>query len=304
MTKRIVFMGTPDYAAAILTALIGKDDIEIIAVFTQPDKKVGRKQELKMSEVKVVALEASLEVYQPQKLRDSENVKILQSLKPDMMIVAAYGQILPKDILDISPCINLHASILPQYRGASPIQQMLLNSDDKGGVTAMLMDEGLDTGDILAVSLLKIDVNMMLDTLYKKLTDMASDLTLRVVRNFEILNPVPQHACEASHCGKITKEQGLTELKDAQDTYNSYRAYTPWPGIFLKNGLKLLDISLYELKALHKSAEILEIRSDDVIIGCDNGSIAIKTVQPASKKAMNIHSYLNGKHLSVGNSLL
>ena len=303
-TKKIVFMGTPDYASAILEELIKAEDIEIIGVFTQPDKKVGRKQELKQSEVKVVALEASLNVYQPQKLREEENVKILKELKPDLMIVAAFGQILPKSILDISPCINLHASLLPKYRGASPIQQMLLNSDDIGGVTAMLMDEGLDTGDILAFSVLNIDEKMMLATLYEKLTQMASELTLRVIRKFETLNPLPQKGSEASHCSKISKEQGLVRLEDALETYNKYRAFTPWPGIFLENGIKLLDISLNSESGLHKSGEILELCDDRVIIACENGSISVKTIQPPSKKAMNINSFLNGKHLSLGNSLL
>jgi len=304
MSKRIVFMGTPDYAAVILDELISTEDIEIIGVFTQPDKKVGRKQQIKMSEVKQSALNASLEVYQPSRLRDMENVKILQELKPDMIIVAAYGQILPKSILDIAPCINLHASLLPEYRGASPIQQMLLNSDTNGGVTAMLMDVGLDTGDILALSVLKIEKTMMLSTLYEKLTDMASALTLSVIRNFETLNPVPQFSCDASHCTKITKEQGLTKLDNAQETYDHYRAYTPWPGIFLENGIKLLDLSFNSQDGSFKSSEILEIRDEDVVIGCKIGSIALKTLQPPSKKAMDIHSYLNGKHLSVGNTLL
>jgi len=304
MSKRIIFMGTPDYAAAILDELISAEDVEIIGVFTQPDKKVGRKQQIKMSEVKQSALKASLEVYQPNRLRDEQNVKILQELKPDMMIVAAYGQILPKSILDIVPCINLHASLLPEYRGASPIQQMLLNSDTNGGVTAMLMDEGLDTGDILALSVLKIDKTVMLSALYEKLTKMASILTLSVIRNFETLNPVPQLGCDASHCAKITKEQGLTKLEDALETYNHYRAYTPWPGIFLENGIKLLELSLNSKAGSFKSSEILEIRDEDVVIGCKVGSIALKTLQPPSKKSMDIHSYLNGKHLSVGNTLL
>ena len=304
MSKRIVFMGTPDYAAAILDELINAEDIEIVAVFTQPDKKVGRKQQIKMSEVKEIALKASLKVYQPNRLRDAENVKILEELNPDMMIVAAYGQILPKSILDIAPCINLHASLLPEYRGASPIQQMLLNSDKNGGVTAMLMDEGLDTGDILAMSILKIENSMMLSSLYEKLTQMASSLTLSVVRNFEALNSVAQLSCDASHCTKITKEQGLTRLENAQDVYNQYRAYTPWPGIFLENGMKLLDLSLNSEIGTHRSGEIIEILDESVIIGCKVGSIAIKTLQPPSKKAMSIHSYLNGKHISVGNTLL
>jgi len=304
MRKRIVFMGTPNYAAVILQQLIDTENIDIVAVFTQPDKKVGRKQELKMSEVKEVALTASLEISQPQKLRDEENVKTLQSLKPDMMIVAAYGQILPKSILDIAPCVNLHASLLPQYRGASPIQQMLLNSDSFGGVTAMLMNEGLDTGDILSFTVLSIDKDMMLSDLYEKLTTMASELTKKVIVDFDKLKPVKQKGSQSSHCKKITKEEGMTDLSDALQSYNKYRAFTPWPGIFLENKIKLLEIGLHDTQGLHTAGEILEIRKEDVIIGCTKGSLSVKKLQPPSKKPMDIHSYLNGKHLRVGNSLL
>ncbi|HZF70232.1 MAG TPA: methionyl-tRNA formyltransferase, partial [Sulfuricurvum sp.] len=144
-------MGTPEYAGTILEALIQADDIEIVAVYTQPDKPVGRKGILTPPIVKVLAEKANLRVIQPNRLRDEAVVKDLLTIPCDMIIVAAYGQILPKAILDHAPCVNLHASILPQYRGASPIQQSLLNNDPISGVTAMWMDEGLDTGDIIKI---------------------------------------------------------------------------------------------------------------------------------------------------------
>lgn len=142
---KIIFMGTPDYASAILQKIINTPDMQVVAVYTQPDKPVGRKKIITPPPVKVLACENNIEVYQPTRLRDEETVNELLKIDCDYIIVAAYGQILPKTILDHAPCINLHASILPQYRGASPIQQSLLNGDEKTGVTAMHMDEGLDT---------------------------------------------------------------------------------------------------------------------------------------------------------------
>ncbi|RLA69504.1 MAG: methionyl-tRNA formyltransferase, partial [Epsilonproteobacteria bacterium] len=144
----IIFMGTPDYASTILERIIATENMNVVAVYTQPDKPVGRKKVMTPAITKIVALEKDLSVYLPNRLRDDETVSELLKIKCDFIVVAAYGQILPKVILDHAPCINLHASILPQYRGASPIQQSLLNGDEESGVTAMLMDEGLDTGAI------------------------------------------------------------------------------------------------------------------------------------------------------------
>ena len=179
----IVYMGTPDYASSILEALIKDDEINVLSVYTQPDKPVGRKKVLTAPITKTVALENNIIVHQPLNLRSPEIETEIKSLNPDFIVVAAYGQILPKSILDIAPCINLHASILPQYRGASPIQQSLLNGDEQTGVTAMLMDVGLDTGDILKIAKMDIPETMMVEELFKALTDIAAELTLDVLKS-------------------------------------------------------------------------------------------------------------------------
>ena len=191
MKKRIVFMGTPDYATVILEKLVANDNYEIIALFTQEDKKVGRKQILTPPHIKQYALENNLDfpIYQPKKLRDEENVAIINDVKPDFIIVAAYGQILPKTILDIAPCINLHASLLPKYRGASPIQEALLHDDTFSGVTAMLMDVGLDTGDILGLQYLKIEKDMCVEDAFANLSQVAANLTIEILDNFQYINP-------------------------------------------------------------------------------------------------------------------
>ena len=168
-------MGTPDYAEKILERLIKETNINVVAVYTQPDKPVGRKKTITAPEVKVMAESNKIDVYQPNRLRDEETVRELLKIECDYIVVAAYGQILPRAILDHAPCINLHASILPQYRGASPIQQTLLNDDKETGVTAMLMEEGLDTGDILKIDTIDVSKDMMVETLFDTLTEVADN---------------------------------------------------------------------------------------------------------------------------------
>ena len=301
---KIIFMGTPEYAKSILKKLIETKDIDVVAVYTQPDKPVGRKKIMTSPEVKVLAAENNIEVYQPNRLRDDEIVSKLLTIECDYIIVAAYGQILPISILKHAPCINLHASILPYYRGASPIQQTLLNGDKETGVTAMLMEEGLDTGDILKISTIKVSDDDMVENLFFKLTEVASDLTIDVLKNFKSYTPLVQDNSISTNCKKITKADGKIEFDDSIILYNKYRAFTPWPGIYLENGLKLKKISLEDKISINKAGKILKIDSDSIVIGCSKGSIRIFYVQPQSKKEMNIISYINGKRLIVEDILL
>ncbi len=302
-TKKIIFMGTPDYASEILSALLKDENIEIASIYTQPDKPVGRKKVMTPPDVKVLALEHNLKIYQPTRLRDDETVAELLTQECDMIIVAAYGQILPKAILDHAPCINLHASILPQYRGASPIQQSLLNGDIETGVTAMMMDVGLDTGDILKISKLPIADDEMVVSVFDRLSSLAAELTLEVIHEFSALSPVPQVDEASSHCKKITKADGELSLYSAQDEYNKYRAFTPWPGVYLESGLKLKVMSLEEDEKVHQSHTILSIDKESAVIACEQGSLRVSRVQPNSKKEMSIIDYLNGKRLNVHDQL-
>ena len=184
----IIFMGTPDYAESILKTIIKNEKMEVVAVYTQPDKPVGRKRVMTPPIVKVLAQEHNIDTYQPNRLRNEDTVEELLKIECDYIIVAAYGQILPQKILDHAPCINLHASILPQYRGASPIQQTLLNGDNQTGVTAMLMDIGLDTGDILKIDTIDVPKDEMVENLFNRLTDVASTLTIDILENFNSYN--------------------------------------------------------------------------------------------------------------------
>lgn len=300
---KVIFMGTPDYADHILNSLINDQNIEVVAVYTQPDKPVGRKKIITQPPVKVTALKNNIDVYQPNRLREESVVDKLLKIESDFIVVAAYGQILPLEVLNHAPCINLHASILPQYRGASPIQQSLINGDSKSGVTAMLMDVGLDTGDILQIEEVIIDNEMMVEELFLKLTSVASDLTLSVLKNFSDLSVEKQDDSKATHCKKIVKADGMVQFEDAKKIYNMYRAFTPWPGIFLESGLKIKEMKLFDGDSEHKSFEVLEIGADYAKIGCKKGSLLITKVQPPSKKEMRITDYLNGKRITVGNLL-
>jgi methionyl-tRNA formyltransferase len=291
-------MGTPDYALTILQELIDDSEIEVVAVYTQPDKPVGRKKVMTPPPVKVLAQEHSIALYQPDRLRDEQVVEELLKIECDYIVVAAYGQILPKEIIDYVPCINLHASILPQYRGASPIQQSLINGDKKSGVTAMLMDIGLDSGDILKIQEIDIDDDMMVETLFKELTDIASKLTIDVLKNFDKLHRVAQNEDEVTYCKKISKSDGLIEFDDAQKIYNLYRAFTPWPGIFLKSGLKLKKIALEDKSSQNTAGKIIKIDSDSIVVGANRGAVRIFRVQPPSKKEMSVIDYLNGARLN------
>jgi len=296
-------MGTPDYAEAILKTLIDEKDIEVVAVYTQPDKPVGRKKVMTPPVVKTLACENNIKVYQPSRLRDEDVVNELLQIECDYIIVAAYGQILPQTVLDHAPCINLHASILPQYRGASPIQQTLLNDDRQTGVTAMLMEAGLDTGDILKIDTIDVPSDEMVENLFKRLTDTACGLTVDVLKNFKNYTPKPQDDSLSTHCTKITKADGEVEFKNVNELYNKYRAFTPWPGIYLSSGLKLKKIKLEENSSLNKAGIILKIEDKSIVVGCEKGSVRIFSVQAPSKKEVDIISYINGKRLSVENYL-
>lgn len=292
-------MGTPDYASEILDTLLKTDFIDVEAVYTQPDKPVGRKKILTPPQVKILAEENGIKVYQPTTLRDEEVISELKTIKCDYIVVAAYGQILPKAILEYAPCINLHASILPQYRGASPIQQSILNGDEKTGVTAMLMEEGLDTGDILKISEITIPKDEMVSTLFERLTKVASELTVDVLENFKNYTPVKQDESKATLCKKISKKDGLVEFDDALNIYNKYRAFTPWPTVYLDSGLKLKEMKLQQEDGNFEMGKILDVEKDGIVVGCEKGSLKITKVQPNSKKEMDVLSYINGKRLGV-----
>ncbi len=301
---RIIFMGTPDYATVIFEKML-ENNYEIIALYTQPDKPVGRKQILTPPHIKQFILDngLSLPIYQPITLKEKVVYENIKKLDPDIIIVAAYGQILPKDILDIAPCINLHASLLPRYRGASPIQQSILNNDKYTGVTAMFMDVGLDSGDILGLKYLEIEKDMVVSELFDSLSDVAASLTIEVLEEFKYIKPKKQNLTLVSHCGKVKKSDGLVDFNDSELFYNKYRAYKSWPDIYLESNLKIKDCMLEESETINNEGEIIDIAKTSILVGCTKGSIRIFKVQPSSKKEMNVVDYIRGKRLEIGDNL-
>ena len=227
----------------------------------------------------------------------------IKELEPDFIVVAAYGQILPKEILNLAPCINLHASILPNYRGASPIQEGILNDDEYLGVTSMLMEEGLDCGDILGYSYLKNEKNMLVSEAFTKLSDLAAKLTIITLDNYDKLKPIKQNDSSASFCKKIKKEDGEVDFNSAKKLFSKYKAYSFWPGIFLKSELKLKDIEFVENSSQNIAGEILEIAKDYIVVGCNQGRLKIRTLQAPSKNSINSVEYIKGKRLTIGDIL-
>ena len=306
MSKKVLFMGTPSYATEILKELLNNKNYEVIGIFTQEDKPVGRKQVLTPPHIKQYCLQHNINIpiLQPKKLKDNLVAYIsIKELEPDFIVVAAYGQILPKEILNLAPCINLHASILPNYRGASPIQEGILNDDEYLGVTSMLMEEGLDCGDILGYSYLKNEKNMLVSEAFTKLSNLAAKLTITTLDNFDKLKPIKQNDALASFCKKIKKEDGEVDFNSAKKLFSKYKAYSFWPGIFLKSELKLKDIEFVENSSQNIAGEILEIAKDYIVVGCKQGRLKIRTLQAPSKNSINSVEYIKGKRLTIGDIL-
>lgn len=300
---KIIFMGTPDFSLPSLQGLIDDPDFEVIAVVTQEDKKIGRKQEMTAPPVKQLGQKYNLPVFQPAKIKGNKDfLELMKSLNPDIMVVVAYGQILPASLLEVPKygAVNVHASLLPKYRGASPIEAALLNGDPETGVTIMKMTEQLDAGDILDIAKLRIEPKDNAETLTAKLSLLGGKILPYVLKDLAQgeISPIPQSENRASFCHKIEKNDGLVDLSKhtAQEISNRVRAYTPWPSAFLMvdgKRLKLLEIDLDENLQL-QPGKIKELGKNSVAIGTKNGAIIPQKVQLEGKKIMTIQEFLTG----------
>lgn len=299
---RLIFMGTPDFAVPCLEKILEVGH-EVAAVFTQPDKPRGRKQELTPPEVKVSALEHGLTVYQPNTLRDGEALKIIEDIKPDCIVVAAYGKILPKEILDRPKygCINVHGSLLPKYRGAAPIQWAVINGDKETGVTIMQMAEGLDTGDMLYVKSIPIGVDDTAESMFNKLSALGADMTVEALDKLENggLIPVKQDEALSSYAPMLGKEMSVIDWsKTSAQVHDLVRGLYSWPiaQTFL-NGKKL---KIYKTSPCEKSGEPGSvICTDPLTVACGDGSVIIHELQLEGKKRMDSKSFLIGHPLKL-----
>ena len=276
---RVIFMGTPDFAVGTLEEII-KAGHEVALVVSQPDKAVGRSKALRYTPVKACALEHGIEVYQPQKVRDSECIERLRTYHPDIIIVEAFGQIIPRAILDMPRygCVNVHASLLPKYRGAAPIQWAVINGDAVTGVTTMRMDEGLDTGDMI----LKEEVAIYAGT----------------------ATYTPQDNSQATHTAKIYKEMGSIDWKQgAKEIECLIRGLDPWPSAYTRLGDKMLKIWKAQVVSEESGAEpgcIVKVEKDHILVQTGKGMLAISELQLEGKKRMPVEAFLNGYEIEEG----
>ena len=302
---RIVFMGTPDYAAVTLQKLID-EKYDIAAVFAQPDKPVGRKQILTPPETKVLAQKYDIPVYQPKTLRDGEAYKVLKELNPDAIVVVAYGKILPKEILDLPKygCINGHASLLPKLRGASPIQWAIVTGEKVTGVTTMLMDEGMDTGDILETAVIDIGDEETAEELFDRLSVISADLmisTLKKAQNNE-LSPKKQNHADATYAPIIKKEMAHLDFnKTADEICNAVRGFYSWPCAYcFINGKRIKVIKAKRANLTAQECGVVIDSNNKLVISCKGGSVELITVQPEGAKIMSASQMLNGHAISKG----
>ena len=303
---KIVFMGTPDYAVNTLDALI-KDGHQVAAVFCQPDKPVGRKQILTPPPVKVCALENNIPVFQPNTLRDGKAYEILKEINPEVIVVVAYGKILPKEILDLPKygCVNGHASLLPKYRGSAPIQYAILCGETETGVTTQLMDEGIDTGDILETVTTKIGEEETAEELFDRLAVLSADLMISTLEKLEKgeITPTPQNQNEATYAPIIKKEMAKLDFtKTAADIHNAVRGYYSWPcAFFMLNGKRIKVLSAKLGDKTTKNSGTVIANGEELVIACGNNtSIRLLSVQPEGSKPMTSKQMLCGNKIPLG----
>lgn len=303
---KIVFMGTPDYAVKTLEAVIAAGH-DIAAVFAQPDKPVGRKHILTAPPVKVCAEQHGIKVYQPETLKDGKAEEIIREINPDVIVVVAYGKILPKKILDIPEfgCVNGHASLLPKYRGASPIQWCIVCGEKKTGVTTQLMDDGIDTGDILETAEVEIGEEETAEELFERLSVISAELmvsTLEKLSKGEII-PRKQDESKATYAPIIKKEMALLGFnKTAEEIHNAVRGYYSWPcAYFFLGGKRIKVISARIGEKTTESAGTVICNSEELVIACgENSSIKLVTVQPEGSKPMSSKQFLCGNKIEIG----
>lgn len=304
----IVYMGTPDFAVPALEALASDPAHTVLAVFTQPDKPRGRKMILTPPDVKVCAQRLNIPVYQPASMRSDEAFEQLAALKPDVIVVAAYGQILPKSVLDLPVygCVNIHGSLLPKYRGASPIQQAVLNGDRVTGVTTMLMDVGLDTGDILLTKETAVGENETSAELFDRLSVLGGKLITETLDALEsgTVTPRKQDEALATHTTKIDKSMSPVDFTaTAQEVHNLIRGLYSWPMATMTVGGK--RVKIHKARMSDKSGRAGEILSvKPLIIACSKGAVEILELQPEGKKKMTAEAFAAGHKLTVGESVL
>lgn len=310
---KIVFMGTPDFAVDSLDSLLKSDKHDILAVITQPDRPKGRGKKILMTPVKEKALEANIEVFQPNKVKTPEFIEILKKLNPDLIVVAAFGQFLSQEILDLPKygCINVHASILPKYRGAAPIHYAILNGEKKSGVTIMKMDIGMDTGDMIDKVEVPIDANMIMGELHDELKIKGSELLLEVIDKIENGSAIytKQNNEEATYASLLDRSmERIDWCKSALEIHNKICAFNPWPGTFTKmpNGknLKIWKTIVIDKDYDVEPGTVVNCNKHCFSVATSKGTIEVHEVQPDSKRRMLASVFINGRSIAENDQFL
>lgn len=307
---KIVFMGTPDFAVPSLEALIEKYGVE--AVFTQPDRPKGRGKKMAFSAVKEVAVKHDIKVFQPEKLKDDrEAIEYLKDIRPDFIIVVAFGQILTKEVLDIPKygCINLHASLLPMYRGAAPLNWVVINGEKKSGNTTMLMDVGLDTGDMLLKDEVEITENMTAGELHDILMVRGGNLLIETIEGVTngTVKGIKQEG-ETCYAKMLSKNTGkISWDKSAREIHNLIRGLNPWPiahTTYKDDNMKIYESEVLNENSNNEPGTILSVNKTGMKVSCNEGILLVKKVQFPNGKPLTIEQYINGKDIEVGCKLV
>jgi len=306
---RTVFMGTPDFALQTLEGLLAFG-VNLVGVYTQPDRPKGRGKKLAASPVKQLAMEHEIPVFQPQKLRDPVAVKALQELRPDLIVVVAYGQILPRAVLDIPRyhCINVHASLLPKYRGAAPINKVIIDGETETGVTTMLMDVGLDTGDMLVKRSLGIGKNETAEQLHDRLALLGREALTETLQQLCAGTLVAEKQNNELSCyaPMLKKEDGLIDWqKNAEDIHNQVRGLDPWPGAYtyLEGDILKVAATTVAVDVAGEPGTILSADKTGVCVACGEGALIIGELQLPGKKRLSAMNFLSGRPLFAGTLL-
>lgn len=303
---KILFMGTPDFAAEALKALIDAK-LDIVAVVSQPDKPKGRGHKLMPTEVKQAALEAGLTVYQPEKIKNGELQEILDNLKPDLIVVVAYGKILPDYIINYPKygCINIHASLLPKYRGAAPIQWSIINGDKKTGVTTMKMDSGIDTGDILLTEETEIGEYETSEELFDRLAKIGGKLIVKTIEDIENITPIPQNHAQHTYAPVIKRETGIIDWnKSAREISKLICGMNSWPLAstqYKGETLKIVAAKVQDENTGKEPGTIIALeKGKGLKVACGSGVLYIQVAQFAQSRKMNVEDYARGHEIEIG----
>ncbi len=305
---RTIFMGTPDFACPTLQKLMDRGE-NLVAVVTQPDRPKGRGQKLMPPPVKELAEKNGIPVHQPLKVRDPEFIELIRGLRPDVIIVVAFGQILPKALLDIPShgCINVHASLLPRYRGAAPLNWCIINGESETGVTTMLMDVGLDTGDMLLTRKTALDENEDITSLHDRMATLGADLLAETLDRLEAGNivPQPQDNSDSCYAAMLKKEDGIIDWhSDARSVHNRVRGLAVWPGACTVMDNQVLKIFRTLVgNGSGAPGTVLQAAKGTFEVACLSGSLFLQELQLAGKKRLDCTSFLSGCPVSVGTVL-